>query len=247
MWNKYFGGGYLLFVDGDDKIDNNMCELLLKNMHMYHADISICNLYNNLQDKEKQKSKIFKLTPQKAIKDMLSEKFFNVSACGKLYKKELFQKIRFPEGVLFEDLATSYRLLDLCNSIVFTSKPLYFYRTRYGSIMNSSFQNEKIVFLDISNEMIQFLKIHYPDAISAAYNRSTRYCISFIKEIAMTDISYKDYENKLRKFISSHLFAYLKSDYKFSSKLFGFAIVINLTAAKIAYKFISNFSKYFTA
>lgn len=63
----------------------------------------------------------------------------------------------------------------------------------------------------------------------------------------MTDISYKDYENKLRKFISSHLFAYLKSDYKFSSKLFGFAIVINLTAAKIAYKFISNFSKYFTA
>lgn len=56
--------------------------------------------------------------------------------CGKIYKKELFETIRFPEGTIMEDEYVSYRIL-FCNSnIVFVDEKMYFYFHNENSVMN---------------------------------------------------------------------------------------------------------------
>lgn len=234
-------GKYLLFVDGDDKIDVKMCEILIHILRIYHADISICRSYKNELAKNHRKHIIVRLTPEKALSEMLKERSFNVSAWGKLYKRELFETVRFPDSMLFEDLAVTYRLLDLSHSAVYTSEQLYYYRVRNGSIMNSTFSESKMVFLDISEEMIRFLAVHYPKALTAAYNRTTRYCISFIRDIAVSSGDYHDYACRLRNFIKKHIMMYLRSDYKISSKVYGLAIAVNLTVAEFVYRCLNDF------
>ena len=54
----------------------------------------------------------------------------DASACDKLYARELFTRsgIRFPVGLRFEDVPTTYRLLPFANRIEKIDEPLYRYR-----------------------------------------------------------------------------------------------------------------------
>ena len=48
-------------------------------------------------------------------------------ACNKLYKRSLFDNIRFPEGQVFEDAATLPRLLQTARNICTVNQGLYYY------------------------------------------------------------------------------------------------------------------------
>ncbi len=60
-----------------------------------------------------------------------------VTAWTKLYRRELLEQVRFPEGVLNEDEFTAHRFLAACRHITALEAPLYCYRNRPGSIMNA--------------------------------------------------------------------------------------------------------------
>ena len=59
----------------------------------------------------------------------------SVVAWNKLYKKELFEEIRFPKGKLHEDEFTSYKLLYQSESVVYIDRAYYFYFQREDGIM----------------------------------------------------------------------------------------------------------------
>ena len=52
---------------------------------------------------------------------------YYVVAWNKLYKKELFAEIRYPEGRIHEDEATTYKLFDLAKKCVHVDNALYGY------------------------------------------------------------------------------------------------------------------------
>jgi hypothetical protein len=56
-------------------------------------------------------------------------------AWNKLYKKGLFDNVRFTVGVLHEDEAVTYKLLYMAQLVSYTPQLLYNYRQRSGSIM----------------------------------------------------------------------------------------------------------------
>lgn len=224
-------GQFLIFVDGDDTINPTLCEELHSAVISTRADIGICRSYKEKMYNNEGDGKINIYSPQGALVEMFSEKSFNVSACGKIYKYELFNSIRFPEGLLYEDLATTYRLIDESKRIVALSRNLYYYRTRNGSIMKTEFNDKKAVFLDISEKMIKYISEKYPMAVANAINRTVRYCISFEREIALSGGDHWMYAERLRSFISANILRYTRSNYKLSSKIFGMIIVINLRFA----------------
>lgn len=238
----YAKGDFLMFVDGDDTIDREMCDTLLKLLKEYDAQISICQSYKDKKRKNSQK-KISQYTPETAIRQMLLEKSFNVSAWGKLYASSLFESVCYPEGKLYEDLATTYKVFGLATNIVETSQGMYYYRSRQGSIMNSCFHEEKKDFLPISNELIEFLKKKYPSLESVAKVRCTRYCISFLREIAVSEEDYSDYAECLLKFVKENIAGYLVSNYKIFSKLYAVALLINFQMTQAACKFITDTRK----
>lgn len=219
---KHAAGDYYLFVDGDDTIEKDMCQILLNLLKKKKAEIAISSMYRG--EKKVKKERIQKYTPKSAIKQMLKEKTFNTSACGKLFRKEVFNGIWFPEDKIYEDLATIYKVFHKAEKIIFYNVPLYYYRKREGSIMQQRFHKKKLDIIGISKEQIEFLKEFYPGLERIAYNRLVRYCISFLKELAQNG----DIENEavciLQNYVKQGYPYYLISGYKITSKMFGLMV-----------------------
>ena len=92
-------GDYFTFIDSDDYIMPDMIEQLIYVSQSTDADISICckSDYKDESDKGINKD-IEILTKEETLKCILTEKKILTSPCGKLYKRNLFNKVRYPDG-----------------------------------------------------------------------------------------------------------------------------------------------------
>ena len=79
---------------------------------------------------------------------LLSEKYFMCYAWNKLYKSELFQNVTFPECKIYEDIITTYSLINMSKTVVFTEECLYHYRIRNESITKKGFSRQEYDLLD---------------------------------------------------------------------------------------------------
>lgn len=69
-------------------------------------------------------------------------RFATSYAWNKLYRKELFDTIRYPKGQVFEDSATTYKLFLIANQIDFVDKPLYNYRINRDNSITSKIDDK---------------------------------------------------------------------------------------------------------
>ena len=93
------------------------------------------------------------------------------AAWNKAYKRELFDDIRYPEGMVFEDVGTTYKIFDKANTIYITSNITYNYEIRNGSLSNKWWCNDKKIndFFTIRCEQLQFINNNYPSLIKLSY------------------------------------------------------------------------------
>lgn len=124
-------GEYIVFVDGDDWIENNTIETLVWLEKEYNTDIAFIVKKGHAES-----------TGEIYIgdgKEMLLH-ILNISAVecwGKLFKKEVFENIKFPEGKLHEDLYIMPSIFLKCRKIVGYHKGLYHYRIRKDGLMGN--------------------------------------------------------------------------------------------------------------
>ena len=133
-------GRYIGFVDSDDYIKENMYEILLNLIKEYNADASICNLYDVIEGKEYIRNKnngIQEYSRLDILKEVLLDKNIQSYAWNKLYKKELFDEVKYPIGKKYEDIGTTFYIFEKCNKIVVTSEPEYYYLKRSDSLVNN--------------------------------------------------------------------------------------------------------------
>lgn len=129
-------GEYLGFVDSDDWIELNMYEMLVKSAVDNKADLVICGVFHEYTGKlgtfspgEKKYSNNVDLV-KALFKGKIGEGVMN-----KLYHKRCFTNIFFPEGHVYEEFATTYRICLNITNAVCISNQLYHYRmNREGSI-----------------------------------------------------------------------------------------------------------------
>lgn len=130
---KMSRGEYITFIDSDDVVHPCYLECLLKAGK--HADISMGKL-----ERFSGETVSFADIDQNEEPDLITGQetlgcFFEqkeevanyVSACCKLYKRELFDGIVFPEGRLFEDEFTTYRLYYKADKVAVSQNILYYY------------------------------------------------------------------------------------------------------------------------
>ena len=173
-------GEYLLFVDSDDWVHEDMVEVLYHLLVDNNAQIAACGT-EIVDDKghiayfsdDLEEIKVFS-TEEAMIELPLDERIRNV-AWNKLYKKELFNDIRFPVGMIFEDIATTYRLIDKAEIIVYCGKPLYCYYKSENSILRSEFSLKWFDKVTACKMRAEYYQIHYPEIskrVSLYYVRS---------------------------------------------------------------------------
>lgn len=157
-------GEYVGFVDSDDWIDENMYGTLMGLLIDNDGDIAQCEFIRTFDENEKvdnsKNNTIETFNNFEALKNLYSEKAIStVVSWNKLYRRDLFEYIRFPVGKLHEDEFTTHKLLYKSRKLVYTSKVFYYYRQTPNSIMNSKFNKKRLDILDAMQERLEFAEL----------------------------------------------------------------------------------------
>lgn len=168
-------GEYMIFVDSDDYVSHNMCEILLKYAKKYNADIVSCN-FDNVYENKPFIRNIQSVSDDQSVlsgREMIYRLFFRYSVdlnvvWNKLYNKKVFdgkRKIRFPVGILHEDDFVIYQLYYNANKTVVINASLYKYLRRSDSITGNYSEKNVIDIIkgaieqyNFSNDKEQYLK-----------------------------------------------------------------------------------------
>ena len=129
---------YIMFVDSDDYVSPNFCEVPYKIMEKTGADITIFQFMKYGGKRAFTKSfPIEGITPKKDVLTWLW-RYTWAAAWNKIYRKSLFDGIKYPVGHLYEDDAITHRIVYKADSIFISNECLYYYRnSRTGSITNT--------------------------------------------------------------------------------------------------------------
>lgn len=159
-------GDYIGFVDSDDFIDVHMYEILLNTINSYDSDIVICDYYKvneyDIKKYEKMKSnnkdiKIENINNIDAIERIITRDIKIVVAWNKIYKRSLFDNLRYKEGVICEDEFLAHRIFYKCNKVSIINQKLYYYIQRKGSIINSPFSPKDFDKIYAIKDRVDFL------------------------------------------------------------------------------------------
>lgn len=166
------GGEYISFVDSDDYISESMLEALLGAIEKAGADICSCGIVNVYEDGREEAWNIKDMIGDSELflRGLYNDSAVPVAAWNKLYKRELWSKMRFPEGRLCEDAFTTCFLLDKAKLAVQISDGLYYYRIRSGSIMTSGFRPQKTDEEEAWRCNVEFIEKRYPSLRKDAFN-----------------------------------------------------------------------------
>ena len=169
-------GEYVFMVDSDDIVHRDSVSILLNLLRTYDADIAICPLKSFTGEDaslpvEPVLTPVHTYNQQQAIMAVFYQQDgLTHSPCGRLYKASLFEHVRYPEGKLYEDLAVIYPLLQHVGRVVMIDAPLYGYRRREHSIMQT-FSPQRAAVLDICEDLEHVMQQNDPQYLPAVRSR----------------------------------------------------------------------------
>lgn len=134
---------YIMFVDSDDWVDSDYCELPFKTAIKHNADLVFFRYSSSSQ-----------LSGQEPVEPTYFSRIHAIRfiyqnhagmAWNKLYHRSMFQNTRFMAGKYYEDGPFGIEILENASNIYYIDKSLYHHRDRSGSITNTGSK-------DISND-----------------------------------------------------------------------------------------------
>lgn len=153
-------GKYIGFVDPDDWIAADMYEYLYNGLQEYGADMVVCGYYiattKSAVATRRTEDRLF--SGDEAVNALLTLKYGNY-AWNKLYRRDLFDEIRYPVGKTYEDVLTTYRLVEKCDLVVALKEPKYFYRQNNAGIVSNVSIKNKIAC--VASRMIRYRNVEY--------------------------------------------------------------------------------------
>lgn len=159
-------GDYIGFVDSDDFIDTNMYDIMVKRLEADNSDMVMCN-YFWTDESGKKTSHYVSFNRGRKLRgvEKIRENVLTINNCvwDKLFKKHLFENIRFPEGRYYEDIFIMHELFDKAKSVSITGESLYCYRRRSTGITLCSVKPEHFDIVDAYIAKYIYVSEKYPD------------------------------------------------------------------------------------
>ena len=240
-------GEYISFVDSDDFIHELMYETLVSNLEKNDCDISIIESLDVIEDKDfifelKNNNNSIVYSKEESIANYLDGKF--IPAWGKLYRKELFESIRFPIGILNEDEAIMIRVFDSCTrNIVYQDIKLYFYLKRKSGSITSTKKNLKnnIDWINNSYANLVYISSNHANLLSKAKARYyTSIVAMLIRLVDLDSVEFNDEMKRYNDLLKINKKEILKNkDINLSFKVKCYIMIFNIKV----YKFIRRFNK----
>lgn len=182
---------YITIVDDDDFCERGMLEHLVDLANTYDADISMCGSYNDFGDRLEPYfifDELLILDKVKGLDELLKREKYNVAPPTKLFRRGLFKGVRFPEGVLVDDIHVIYKVFAEANIVAAKGIPLYHF-TKHDGNMTGFIQSNKLSsdlleeYLSMYKERTRYLSEKVPGIRERAIYSEWSYMISMCDKI----------------------------------------------------------------
>lgn len=141
-------GEYIVCVDSDDYVSHTHIEHLYNLIKSNDAQIAVntsCSFFEGETPyPTPSDNKVYTFDGLHAVEVMFYQEMFDTTAWGKMYRRDLFDGVRYPQGLLFEDLPTTYLLFLKAQKVAFQNEQSYYYLMRPNSIEGAAFSFKKL-------------------------------------------------------------------------------------------------------
>lgn len=197
------GGVYIGFVDSDDYIAPDMYEKLYGALTESGADMSLCG-YRYVDEAGGTTRTLPPLPravmrPEEIFRQMEppAGEWRYVTAVNRLYRRELFEGLRFRPGKLYEDEFLTPHLLARCARVAVLPDEPYFYVQHTGSIMNAPVTIRRLDAVEAYMERYDFYRARgLNDLAAAALDRA----YGFLWQV-LTRVDARKYREALRPWV----------------------------------------------
>ena len=210
-------GEYVTCIDSDDFVSPFFISNLWIALDTNQCDIAsswFVEYYNGqaLPAVQKLNTKNIQVFSRKEFfEKLLYQDGVEVSAWGKLYKRELYQNIRYPVGKLYEDIPTTYQLVEKANKIAVIPNVDYYYFQRENSIAKAKFSIRKMDAIDHMHIFGRFIEENYP-SLKKAFN--CRYFSTVCNILFQIDtLEFQEQKDELWNEIKKYRFDVLQNQY----------------------------------
>ena len=180
-------GEYIFFLDSDDWIVENTLETLYMLAKRNSADM-VCFQYVMTPNRKyvlatQEECKVECVDNYELMKRYVSE--MSATACTKLYKRKLFDAVKFTNVPIHEDAYSMHLFMGQVNRAVITNQIFYIQYIRIGSLTQSKFEEKNMLCIECGNRIVRFVEENYPAlCIYAHFNKIQRllYTINLLLE-----------------------------------------------------------------
>ena len=182
----YAKGEYIIFLDSDDYIENDMFEYMYTRIKDSGADMATCGLYEVYKDRiETQKEEV-----------------------------DFIEDLRFPKGRLYEDIYYTVDLMQRIKKVAVGTKPKYYYLHREDSITGKAYRPKVFDIIDGYTKNYEVVKEKFPSLTQEAeclwiWSRF----IVLDKMLLQEDYKKLEGYQDLKRFIRGHILTILRNPY----------------------------------
>ena len=188
-------GEYIVFIDSDDYVDADYIAYLYNLILKYKTRMSICQhrtLYDNGSIKDQNTETDEVLDTNICLERMLYHDRIDTAAWAKMYHRDLFRKVLYPKGRIFEDIGTTYALMLQCRKIAVGYASKYNYVFHNNSIVNGQFTIKKLDMIDMTDKMASDVIEIFPALENAVIRRRVYARFSTLNQMLNEKERYND-------------------------------------------------------
>ncbi len=213
-------GDYVSMVDDDDYCCPDMMQTLFDMAAEHQADIAVVGCQNAYGDELEDfyvYDEEFVLRGSGGLSAFLERKLYNTNAGTKLFRRTLFDGLRWTEGTRVDDIHFIYKLFARAQTVVACGKPLYIKRKHDGN-MTAFLSGNRLTpdvledYLAMQNERVDYITEHVPALTEQVRYARVSYMISMVERIELGDS--EDCQKqlmKMKQFLRCHADELLKT------------------------------------
>lgn len=191
-------GEYLGFVDSDDWVDADSYEKLYRLIETYQVPMACAGRYDVEEATGEEKPGLCPPKEEVISGVETASRIFrwdhmDMAAWDKLYHRDLFREIRYPIGIIFEDVPTTYRIALKAGRVAMGNFSFYHYFHRAGSITTASLSEREYIYPENAIKIHAYISESYPEIRDASEYLKIR-AIGWI--VQMLDISDRETREK---------------------------------------------------
>lgn len=230
-------GDYVMFVDSDDWIDNDMVEVLSNKMTSSHASMVISDVPGDKKNFESIRT----LDSHQALSNVLQGAWWG--PVGKLFLRKAIGGLRFPKATISEDYVFIVELLlSLKGNVIYVPHCHYHRVTRAGSLSRLALSERKFEEFDNVSYVARIIKENHPQFKKPAEARMAETSLKLLFAIHKNGKA-KEFSHQQRKLVNSirkNFFQYIPNNHiPFKSRML-LLMCTTIFGSKTAYHLYSN-------